>query len=273
MFSEALPGANQHNLSGKVGPGGPIFMSIPKEAYFERRVIRTGPNGEKEREVFAPSDRMIEIQNLLVRTLRPYLYGYGIAVGGMPGMKLADNLIPHQQSGGYHYGLFDVADAYQSVNLTDLAWQLQSLRVQTPVAGNWREILPHIAGHPDGDHDGLILGPNAAPMLFNFYMNSFDWKLHQLCRDNGLTATRWIDDITISSPKDKPGIGRGTRKLVQSLLSEQGMELRHKKSEYLSLERGPVNVTAWQCYQQDTLNSARLVLFGFYQSCAISNLD
>jgi Reverse transcriptase (RNA-dependent DNA polymerase) len=221
-------------------------LTIPTEANFEQFTL---VQGSKSREIFAPNAAMREVQEVLVRAIRPHLSTIGgVSVGARPGTTLAHNLIPHQESGGRNYALFDISNAYPSVDVDRLAKYLD-WGVPNPFRYSWREVLELTVQDPNNPDGGLVQGPNAVPLLFDYFLNQLDYEIYQYCNGKGqsdklqkkIRFTRWIDDYTFSAPDI--GLGHGLKNHIDEMLGNYGLTLNQTKNQFRSLDRGPVTIT------------------------------
>lgn len=86
----------------------------------------------------------------------------------------------------------------------------------------------------------LPQGAPTSPILSNYYLLKFDFKIHDICTSLGLSYTRYADDITISGhDKDKINSVIGT---VRKVLVEECLRLNEKKTRIAS-KGGQQNVT------------------------------
>lgn len=89
---------------------------------------------------------------------------------------------------------------------------------------------------PEG---GLIIGAPASPDLFNLYTGTLlDGRLAELARQYGLKYSRFLDDLTFSSPSAP--IGKRKRKAIRQAVIESRFTLSEKKTRVIDLRKGPV---------------------------------
>jgi len=87
----------------------------------------------------------------------------------------------------------------------------------------------------DVRRSGLIIGAPASPILFNIYAGiRIDEALASLCEKHGLTYTRYIDDLTFSSPKV---IGLRVRRQIRNVIQATGFGIHDWKARVIDLRR------------------------------------
>src|SRR5207245_8505108 len=75
-----------------------------------------------------------------------------------------------------------------------------------------------------------------SPILANQLLAQTDSRIGSLCVRNGMTYTRFVDDISISAPFDlQKG---GFSKLVERILNEAGFQVNRAKHRFGSLADG-----------------------------------
>lgn len=94
------------------------------------------------------------------------------------------------------------------------------------------------------DAPGLALGPPASPYLFNVYTMEMDATLASFAAHHDLTYTRFLDDITLSSPFPSHTLGEKMRRTIRGIIEETpGMTINHAKSQLHVRDSRPVEVT------------------------------
>ena len=82
----------------------------------------------------------------------------------------------------------------------------------------------------------LALGLITSPILANQLLAQTDSRIGSLCERNGMTYTRFVDDISISAPFDfQKG---GFASLVERILNEAGFQVNRAKRRFGSLADG-----------------------------------
>jgi len=182
--------------------------------------------------------------------------GHQVAPGGMPGATLLDNVLPHQD--GRTFYTLDLKNAFPSVDIPTLQQKIDD------ALGPWRarsiqRFIDQYVVAPNVD--GLPVGAPCSPYLFNVYCNQMDAQLTALCDVKGLTYTRWLDDITISSPLSDGVLGDGTRRVIREIIEETpGMAINHKKSKLHQRMTKPVTITGVSLYPDGRLQPSPAVV-------------
>jgi hypothetical protein len=97
-------------------------------------------------------------------------------------------------------------------------------------------------GFLDEAERALITGAPASPELYNHYAGILlDRDLRALCDRHGLTYTRYIDDIAISSGTEP--IGKRKRRAVCNLIEGAGFPINHAKAKVCDLIQQPIVIT------------------------------
>lgn len=157
------------------------------------------------------------------------------AYGSVRGRSALKNAKRHALN-QYHYQV-DISDAYRNVDLLRLAQILQEL---DSTLGKTLEIYQFLSKFCAGEQGGLAVGGPASPMLFNiFCAATIDVAVRAMCK--GFTDyTRYLDDLTISSPRPIPRI---FRRRIRDIIERAGFTINHRKSKVSNDERGAVTIT------------------------------
>lgn len=182
-------------------------------------------------------DRIIDAPNRLLRALQDWMLHEPLAgldqhispiAYGILGRQIPDMIEQHCE---HRYFLkLDLTHAYDFVDPARLATQLTDLS-DIPYA-QWHTILKRFACGKSG---GLATGSKLSPLLFNIYMAPIDEAFMQLAERDGLTVTRYMDDIVFSSAKP---IGKRRAKTVKGMLGEYGFSVNQHKVRYHDQEQG-----------------------------------
>jgi hypothetical protein len=189
----------------------------------------------KRRRIYEPNEAMDELHQRLIHALRALHVPLPYAFGALPGRSRLQNVLQHRRAA--HIYLLDLHDAYPSVDGERLARILCQLdpelrgKIDEVYAFLWRYCLAH-----DG---GLFVGAPASPDLFNLYAGTLlDGPLAELVRRYGLVYSRFLDDLTFSSPSAP--IGRRKRKAIRQAVIGSGFTLSEKKTRVVDLRKGPI---------------------------------
>ena len=191
----------------------------------------------KTREIMVPSDetrtRHQEMLELFYSLDIPMPY----ATGGQPGKGLLDNVVPHKENRDFY--LLDLSDAFASVDVEHLIAMAKSPLVPAAFEEEVEAFIRQWATTPDAP--GLPLGAPCSPFLFNLYCLPLDRAVGKFCDKEGITFTRYLDDLTFSA---KRVIGKRTRhELRQVIIRSSGMAINDKKTRHHNLAVAPVTIT------------------------------
>ncbi len=235
---------------------------------FERRVHETrNEDGyvTKRRELFVPDEETREAH----REMLDYMYEVDIAgqgaipegafvAGAMRGSTILDNVRPHLDNKTYF--MLDIKDAFPSVNVDILS----SMAYDNSPMYEGLKVVDFIHNYATTDlTDGLPMGAPASPYLFNTYMYNVDDALAYFCAERGLAYSRWLDDVTISSPEGRTAIGAGTRRsIIDIIQSQEGLRINHKKSRLHTRDERPVTITGVSLYPDGRVQPRPQILEG-----------
>lgn len=212
------------------------------DAFFTEGADKTG------RTIYKPNKTMRQVQ----ASFKAFLDGLRYAMPyahNILGRSTATNATAHR--GNRHFFLMDMRGAYPSTPLEATARELvmamafsgpdyldrmEDYDYAMPRVYEW---LRDWCFLPQG---GLITGAASAPMLFNlFAAGHFDSQLEAFLEAEGITYTRYMDDLTFSSAKP---ITRPQRSHIRSVLAEAGLrESHHKTKVGLDITKGPIEIT------------------------------
>lgn len=205
----------------------------------------------KYRHISAPNAQMREVHSALIGYLRSLPADLSAATGARKGHSSITNIFPHRNS--RYFLLLDIKNAYGSVDEERLVEVLLELDPSLPRDLFGSEVVTwFLRRYCLNNAGGLLTGAPASPDLYNLYVAVLlDSKLLELCQRYGLTYTRYLDDITLSSATR---IGKKKRRAIYLLMREAGLVIHESKTKILDLSRGPVKITGF------TLNQNRSVI-------------
>lgn len=212
------------------------FIGGGEGCHFNHIRIKTGA---KRRIVAVPNLAMRKmhdkIQARILYALKDKEEFLQSAHGSIPGRSALTNAYAHKDS-RFFYKL-DIEDAYPSTWGTRLAYVLHNLDEQL---GDPQEIYSFIRRFCMGKKGGLLVGAPASPLLFNIFCAS---EIDPYIRDlfvGFTTYTRYLDDLTISSPSKLP---RAVRRRAREIVEDANFSINPKKTSILDIELGSVTVT------------------------------
>jgi hypothetical protein len=174
----------------------------------------------------------------MVNALQKSAIGSKFSVGALNRGTVMDNVMPHRSDSCFnsHFYQIDIKDAYENVNLEQLA---EVISKSDESLGSKEEVLGFLQQYCSGQRGGLATGAPASPALFDFYcMSAIDnsW----ITKKTGLAYTRYLDDITISSQAPIPSV---LRERIRTVVTDAGFQINHQKSRVLDRRKGPVTIT------------------------------
>ena len=145
--------------------------------------------------------------------------------GGVKKRSNITNAKPHQ--GNKYVFVTDLKDFYPSIKakkIHDLFIKLgynKQFAFYITKLTSWKGELPQ--GTPTSTH------------ISNIFFLETDYKLIKLCNENNITYTRYVDDLTFSSPKDFQDL----IPTFLSIIKDSGLKISFRKTDY----KGKQNVT------------------------------
>lgn len=216
---------------------------VPRFNFFSFDDVNPVSGRNKRRAVAAPNEAMKKLQRKFMQYLRSdenqaerkRLLHY--AVSSNPGDSPLRNARQHQRN-RYFY-LIDFSNAYRNVDVAKLANILAGLKIFRIIPAE--EIQGFLQKYFFDERCGLVPGGNASQDLFNLYAGALaDIPLDDIVKKLGITYTRYIDDLTFSSPMPIP---EGIRKEIRDTLIRAGFKINHRKCECIDLKKRTVIVT------------------------------
>lgn len=200
-------------------------------------LFTTGQVGN--RRIYIPNEPMRELQREFAKFLFDLNFDMRFCHGGIPDRSTRTNAAAH--AGNNYFVLMDIRAAYQSQPLArtaEIIWQKspQLYRWPPEITSAWLQAWCFL---PQG---GVITGAASAPLLFNIYTAvEFDQRIGKWLREEGLTYSRYMDDLTFSSQRP---ITKYQRRHIRYVLAEAGFEVApHKTRVNLDIYKGPIEIT------------------------------
>ncbi len=222
-----------------------LIQNLPgKPTFTVRRFEDINPLGgtRKIRALMMPNEAMTALHGRLIYYLRQLNIRSPIATCGFPGDSPKANVERHKENRFFY--LLDIDDAYPSLSGNRLAKTLAELGF-----GNIGDVSDFLKRYCLTSQGGLATGAPASVDLFNLYAHfAIDVPLQKYCAAHGFTATRYLDDITISTPGGPRGpkrnpIGKCKRRVIRQIVNDAGFGISHEKSKVIDLKKGPVVIT------------------------------
>lgn len=221
---------------------------IPPNPEYKRAVI-TDYNplrgSTKQREIWMPNPDMLAMQQRFLCSLERLKPDLPYATGARKGDSPAKNVERH--AGNRYFYLLDLKSAYEQVDMSVLAWQLQGLGMQGDVHDT-QEFLEKFCKPPGGN--GLATGSPTAPFLFNVYCLQLDVHLGAYAESEGMVYTRYLDDLTFSAADTgfptRDVINPKKRAAIRKIIDDNGFVLSPHKTRVSDVQDAPVIITGLQ---------------------------
>jgi len=206
----------------------------------------------KKRTIHIPNDTMRKVHKRFLSYLRRYSPALPYATGARLGMSPIGDIRRHY--GNRFFYLLDIKNAFSSVDKNKIVEIL--IAVRTELGNDGGEALGSFLGSyffvPSG---GLAVGGPASPDLFNIYTGVLiDKEMGALCRELGITYSRYLDDLTFSS---KNLIRKDERKKIREIILKSDLVINHSKAQVLDLKKGPIRIHGINLYQDSSISLPR----------------
>jgi len=149
-----------------------------------------------------PTPELKDYQRFIISILKDHLPAHECSMAYIQGKDIKQNAQMHSKNS--FFLKMDFIDFFTSITPT-LFWhacERQELNF------DWldKELLEKVLfWRPSKYSKKLVLsiGAPSSPYISNFLMYSFDQELNNYCKQNGITYTRYADDLTFSTNKSK----------------------------------------------------------------------
>ena len=180
---------------------------------------------------------MAILQKRLVSAIRALNVRMPHATGVLPRCSPFRSL--HRHLGARYLYLLDIQNAYLTIDPERLAEVI--CEVDPELESRTIEVLEFLRRYSLDENGGLIMGAGASPDLYNLYASQLlDIPLGQQCNVYGLTMTRYLDDIVISSYSQP--IGKRKRQRIREVIAEARFIIQPNKTRVIDLAKGPTVV-------------------------------
>lgn len=216
------------NVDPELLGGNPVFRSIVF------RDVNPLSGKTKSRRLDMPNQAMSIIHRRLKYYLRNLNPDYPYATAFRPGDSTLKNVKRHAHNRFFY--LLDFRHAYQGVNIKKLAQALCEASPELRALVSEAQVF--LEKYCTSIYGGLPTGAPSSQDLFNLYCNFvLDRQLAMLCAQQGLTYTRYSDDLAFSS---KHFISISVRRKIRDTIEEAGFTINHSKSELRDLAKGSI---------------------------------
>jgi hypothetical protein len=204
------------------------------------------PGKKKYRRLCVPvGKKMKEILNVLKSRVKGLSGEMPSATGFRDGISILDSVCRHQSRFrktkvfNRFIVILDLKNAYRSVDAVELTSVLAKINPRQ--FSGYLRTKKFIEGYClDPEYGGVAMGAPSSNDLFNVYCEYvIDQKLRLICKEFGLTYTRYVDDLMFSS---RHVITTEIRRRLRQVLTDAGFRINDKKAKVYDLRKGPVVV-------------------------------
>lgn len=190
-------------------------------------------NSDKTRTIAQPSRELKFIQKTLVQLLEPYLTVQDCAFAYREGLGIKDNAKRHL--GSKYLLKIDFKNFFNSITPKLLFSLMEKYGFE--LSENEKTYLSNLLFWKPIRKGPLVLsvGAPSSPLISNFVMSEFDKRLLDECQKNGITYTRYADDLTFST--NKKNILFTMPKIVSEILKSETyglININHRKTVFSS---------------------------------------
>lgn len=153
---------------------------------------RIGKDGEQELRILYPSKgRLKEIQKIINGRVLSKIDFPSIVHGSVKKRSCITNAKAHQ--GNKYFFITDLRSFFPSIHFSIVYEELVRRGFSPRVASHITRLVTYQKCVPQG--------APTSPMIANMVFGPYDSQLIEICKEHGITYTRYIDDLTFSSKK------------------------------------------------------------------------
>lgn len=190
------------------------------DEFYEELVVHDPRKPDKPRHVVSASGKLRTLQQRLYTDVLSNLYRSPHSHGGVPRRNVLTNVAPHL--GQRYVFTTDIANFYPNIHRERVARFFFLLGCSIEVA----RLCTRLCTFSHRLEQGLVTSPVLADQL----LRPVDDRIAGACEKLGLTYTRFVDDLAISSPFDLEA--SGIPQLVATILTEHGFRPHPKKVSF-----------------------------------------
>lgn len=180
----------------------------------------------KKRKIEPSKGELKKIQRLIARKILTKIELPNNLHGSLKGKSIITNSIPHLGK-KYHF-CTDLQKYYPSISHSDVFFMLRNHGFSTDISNVLTKLTTYKGSLPQGTP--------SSPIIANLVFLPTDFSLIKFCNQNGITYTRYVDDLIFSSQncfKNK------TIQLLK-LIQKSGFKISNRKTFY---KIGPIEIT------------------------------
>lgn len=198
-----------------------ILEKILRDPSLQYLHFKLGKRRGGVRIISAPGPALLSIQKTIYKRVLLPVNIHPVAKGFRQKMSIVDNAKPHL--GKKEILKVDIRDYFGSISIYMVIATFKTIGYPYEVA--------KVLGHLCTLKDVLPQGAPTSPALSNIITYNMDSKLLELSSKNGLTYTRYADDLTFS------GENISTKNIlpaIKEILAEERFEMKNSKTRYLT---------------------------------------
>ncbi len=221
MRSYSIVYKDIHALSGDLGVSPKILYSLSNRISAHYRTIGIPKKNGGYRKLSVPDDLLKYVQRRINKILLYYMPSSEYAMAYEYGKSILSNARPHTDK---QYILkLDIEDFFGTVKYTQV-------KDHAFPAAHFEENLRVLLARLCYNGEGLPQGAATSPKIANLILRDFDRRVGDWCKSQGITYTRYCDDMTFSSnePLD------GAYKHVKDELFKEGFLLNSSKTRFIN---------------------------------------
>jgi predicted nucleic-acid-binding protein len=249
----------RHDLEESLGLSDYLINRLIDRAPYSYKVYTIPKRSGGQRTIAQPAKEIKFIQRWLIQNIFDKLPVHECASAYKDGASIKKNANSHK-SHSYVIKL-DFKDFFPSITSSDLVMHISKHLGQIFGAQDVQDIarVSCIRLHGKGDLC-LSVGAPSSPVLSNTIMFSFDSEVSAWCAQNGITYTRYADDLTFST--STKGICSEIESFVMGVTQEldyPNLTLNFNKTTHLSKKHLTKPVKIVQLFEMKTIDTNYLV--------------
>ncbi|MFV3378719.1 retron St85 family RNA-directed DNA polymerase, partial [Pseudomonas sp. NY11226] len=189
-----------HQMAESLGILPSHISLLIRTAHLRYKVFYIPKRSGKMREVAQPAREIKAIQRWLISHMKDLLPIHDAVTAYMPGTSIGKNATAH--SGSEYLLKLDFSNFFPSITKQDVLNHLGHYCVDSLPPSSRELIAQACCWAPKREFPlRLCIGAPSSPILSNSVMYDFDCQLADAAESEGITYTRYADDITLSAKK------------------------------------------------------------------------
>lgn len=193
-----------------------ISENIKEHYHSKIKSIKKSDGTIKEREIYHSTERLRKVLKAIDTYLLKKIKLPDYIHGSRKGHNNITNAEPHV--GKKHVLTSDIADCYPSISVR----KVRSLFMRLGCTSEVSKCLTKLCT-ADGH---LPQGYNTSPRIAVLVLQPATDRIQKLCKENGITFTVYIDDLTMSGNKDLSSF----KKIIEKIINDYGLKVKAEKT-------------------------------------------